>query len=212
VRQHYSTSSRYWPRPALPLDTFVRLTWYVTSREEYYETMADIGSPIGRRWASTSPHVVLQVVPLMEKMRAWKSRQRRCCRMLIELREVRRDSHPGSGLEAVRQPVLAPPVDEHQAHAPLPGAGIFVQNSILGSDSTLQSADSTSEDSPRRIGQRQRRLSRPASAVSSAIRGSCAWFEFGVADQLGQRPSLPIPGNTVSRIVRAGPVAPPKLR
>jgi len=46
----------------------VRLTWYVTSREEYYEQLADIGAGyravMGRNFPTMS---VVQVVALMEK-------------------------------------------------------------------------------------------------------------------------------------------------
>jgi enamine deaminase RidA (YjgF/YER057c/UK114 family) len=46
----------------------VRLTWYVTSREEYYEQLADIGaayrSVMGKHFPTMS---VVQVVALMEK-------------------------------------------------------------------------------------------------------------------------------------------------
>lgn len=46
----------------------VRLTWYVTSRDEYYEQLADIGaayrSAMGRHYP---PMSVVQVVALMEK-------------------------------------------------------------------------------------------------------------------------------------------------
>jgi enamine deaminase RidA (YjgF/YER057c/UK114 family) len=46
----------------------VRLTWYVTSREEYYEQLADIGTAyraaMGRHYPSMS---VVQVVALMER-------------------------------------------------------------------------------------------------------------------------------------------------
>jgi enamine deaminase RidA (YjgF/YER057c/UK114 family) len=46
----------------------VRLTWYVTSREEYYEQLADIGaayrSVMGKHFPAMS---VVQVVALMEK-------------------------------------------------------------------------------------------------------------------------------------------------
>jgi enamine deaminase RidA (YjgF/YER057c/UK114 family) len=46
----------------------VRLTWYVTSREEYYEQLAEIGAAyraaMGRHYPSMS---VVQVVALMEK-------------------------------------------------------------------------------------------------------------------------------------------------
>ena len=46
----------------------VRLTWYVTSRDEYYEQLADIGaayrSVMGRHYP---PMSVVQVVALMEK-------------------------------------------------------------------------------------------------------------------------------------------------
>jgi enamine deaminase RidA (YjgF/YER057c/UK114 family) len=46
----------------------VRLTWYVTSREEYYEQLADIGAAyravMGKNFPAMS---VVQVVALMEK-------------------------------------------------------------------------------------------------------------------------------------------------
>ncbi len=46
----------------------VRLTWYVTSRDEYYEQLADIGiayrSAMGKHYPSMS---VVQVVALMEE-------------------------------------------------------------------------------------------------------------------------------------------------
>jgi enamine deaminase RidA (YjgF/YER057c/UK114 family) len=46
----------------------VRLTWYVTSREEYYEQLADIGAAyravMGKHFPTMS---VVQVVALMEK-------------------------------------------------------------------------------------------------------------------------------------------------
>jgi enamine deaminase RidA (YjgF/YER057c/UK114 family) len=46
----------------------VRLTWYVTSREEYYEQLTDIGaayrSTMGKHYP---PMSVVQVVALMEK-------------------------------------------------------------------------------------------------------------------------------------------------
>jgi enamine deaminase RidA (YjgF/YER057c/UK114 family) len=46
----------------------VRLTWYVTSRDEYYEQLADIGaayrSAMGKHYP---PMSVVQVVALMEK-------------------------------------------------------------------------------------------------------------------------------------------------
>jgi enamine deaminase RidA (YjgF/YER057c/UK114 family) len=46
----------------------VRLTWYVTSRDEYYEQLADIGAAyraaMGRHYP---PMSVVQVVALMEK-------------------------------------------------------------------------------------------------------------------------------------------------
>jgi enamine deaminase RidA (YjgF/YER057c/UK114 family) len=46
----------------------VRLTWYVTSRDEYYEQLADIGaayrSAMGKHYPSMS---VVQVVALMER-------------------------------------------------------------------------------------------------------------------------------------------------
>ena len=46
----------------------VRLTWYVTSRDEYYEQLADIGAAyraaMGRHYPPLS---VVQVVALMEK-------------------------------------------------------------------------------------------------------------------------------------------------
>ena len=46
----------------------VRLTWYVTSRDEYYEQLADIGAAyratIGKHYP---PMSVVQVVALMEK-------------------------------------------------------------------------------------------------------------------------------------------------
>lgn len=46
----------------------VRLTWYVTSRDEYYEQLADIGAAYrSAMGAHYPPMSVVQVVALMEK-------------------------------------------------------------------------------------------------------------------------------------------------
>jgi enamine deaminase RidA (YjgF/YER057c/UK114 family) len=46
----------------------VRLTWYVTSRDEYHEQLADIGAAYRATMGKTFPPMsVVQVVALMEK-------------------------------------------------------------------------------------------------------------------------------------------------
>jgi enamine deaminase RidA (YjgF/YER057c/UK114 family) len=46
----------------------VRLTWYVTSRDEYYEQVADIGAAYRSAMGTHFPPMsVVQVVALMEK-------------------------------------------------------------------------------------------------------------------------------------------------
>ena len=59
----------------------VRLTWYVTSRDEYQEQLADIGTAYRAAMGKHFPPMsVVQVVALMEKRRASRSRRRPCCR------------------------------------------------------------------------------------------------------------------------------------